>query len=140
MYSGSGVVPGAAYMIQSPYYDPSHASLVHTSSFYAIPVAVGHHPHRASPHTSQVYTSVYSPGRYDYSGATNANANANNPYRSSYPETLDMNSPTTLANPLPEPPRQSTYSPEPLVLENPRSDDPTLTPEYWSVLAGITTH
>lgn len=123
------VAHGSAYVVQSPYYDPSHASLAHQRSFYAIPVSVTHH---VSPPASHVYPpeAAFSPGRYDYP----------NTYRS-YPETLDMNSPPPLANPLPEPPRQAAYSPEPLVLDRQGpSEDPKLTPEYWRFYAGIPTH
>ncbi|KAI5121136.1 hypothetical protein M0805_007134 [Coniferiporia weirii] len=117
----------AGYMVQSPFYEHAHPPLVHQNSFYAVPVSVAAQP------VVFPTQAVYSPGRYDYPNA----------YRS-YADSMsygDASGPLT--NPLPDPPRQSTYSPEPLLPPNSArqeaADDP-LTPEFWRQYAGITTH
>lgn len=109
------------YVVQSPF----HGHVSHQNSFYAIPVA--------APPTMVYAAQGYSPpGPYDYPHAYRS-------YADSVPfPTADPQAP--LQNPLPEPPRHSTYSPEPLRPGRQAAADDPSTQEYWSIYAGITTH
>ena len=111
-YANSGQTQSsAAYLIQ-----PGTYGIPHHGSCYAVPI------------TSPPIPAVYA--------ATSANYSYNAGYD---PIESPLNAIRPLSNPLPEPPRQSAYSPEPFVAHN-SVEDPTMTPEYWKVYAGITSH
>lgn len=110
-----------SYLMQSPF----AGNAPHPNSFYAIPVA---------PPPTMVYPTVVqgSPEAYGYFHPYAA-------YSESVPP-FPVQDPQSPQNPLPEPPRQSVYSPEPLRRGRPGSLDDPSTPEYWSLYAGIPSH
>lgn len=110
-----------SYMMQSPF----AGNGPHPNSFYAIPVA---------PPPTMVYPTVVqgSPEAYGYFHPYAA-------YSESVPP-FPVTDPQSPQNPLPEPPRQSVYSPEPLRQGRPGSLDDPSTPEYWNLYAGIPSH
>ena len=107
---------GAAYIFPQGQY-----RLTPQGSFYAIPVT-------ATNGSTPVQAVYATPANYPY------NNSGYDPIES------PLNSYRPLSNPLPDPPRQSTYSPEPLVPRQTGVEDPLMTPEYWKVYAGIASH
>ncbi|KAJ6504378.1 hypothetical protein DFH09DRAFT_291457 [Mycena vulgaris] len=96
-----------AFMVSTPFQQPSSSQIYHS-----MPPAP---PPMAFP------ASYSSPGSYS---STNRASPVSPSDRTSNP----LSPRTPLANPLPEPPRESPYEPAPLNL-----------PEYWSKHAGVTT-
>lgn len=99
------------------YAEPPHPSIQHAATYPQLPVS---HQPAGSAH----------PRRQSSSSQTNRHASDRVPF-----PTPDLPSPRS--NPLPEPPRLSSYKPSPLPPSLAVSNDGSTSPEYWHRYAGV---
>jgi hypothetical protein len=115
-----------SYTMQAPF-QGGQQQPVHSSAFYAIPPPV-------------IYQSPYSSQEYVGQGRSVSP-------RDSYPDpgSLDVipsevGSPPPRTNPLPAPPRQSSYKSPTLSPTRAEPSSPELSPQYWKSYAGLAAH
>lgn len=119
-----------SYVMQAPF----QAAPQSAAAYYAVPPPVIYHQ---PPYNPQDYVSQ----RRSVSPRDDILS------RHSYPDpsSLDVipseaGSPPPRANPLPAPPRQSSYKSPPVSPTHPEGNTPELNPQYWKSYAGLAAH
>ncbi|EIN14032.1 hypothetical protein PUNSTDRAFT_110172 [Punctularia strigosozonata HHB-11173 SS5] len=119
-----------SYVMQAPFQTAPQSA----TAYYAVPPPVIYHQ---PPYNPQDYASQ----RRSVSPRDDVLSHHSYPD----PSSLDLipseaGSPPPRTNPLPAPPRQSSYKPPPISPTHPEGTSPELNPQYWKSYAGLAAH